>query len=220
MIAGTAVAQRFIRRREETSWQFPPLAELTASALVVAGLCIVLRIGWPLVSDLLNTGSFLLSQSLVQFADRWPFVLLPFLCTYSIGLTCAYLGTRSWGWTRLILFGGLLNAMAFAIAALLISKLLSAEFLQGLLTDPNLKLVLPLSVAGFVLGAIVLAIFAGSICSPKAAVNFDPSRPLLMRMGVGSIGPTDGSAHVSGTTADRGEPRGGVDGTRGLQPNG
>ncbi len=64
VIAGTAVAQRFIRRQEENIWQFPPLAELTLSALVVVGLCIVLRVGWPLVPDLLNTGHVSLSQSL------------------------------------------------------------------------------------------------------------------------------------------------------------
>ena len=209
VIAGTAVAQRFIRRQEENTWQFPPLAELTISALVVVGLCIVLRIGWPLVPDLLNTGSLSLSQSLVQFADRWPFVLLPFVCTFSIGLTCAYLGTRSWGWTRLTLLGGLFNAIAFAIAAFLISNLLSDEFLQRLLSNPNAaKLVLPLSIAGFVLGAIVLAIFPGSVRSTQAAAIFDPSRPFLMRAGAGLIVSADGSAAVSSGTADRGGPRG------------
>jgi hypothetical protein len=123
VIAGSVVAQRFIRRQEDNVWQFPPLAELTVSALVVVGLCIVLRIGWPLVPDLLNTASISLSQSLVQFGERWPFVLLPFMCTLSIGLTCAYLGRLSWSWIRLALLGGLLNAAAFAIAGLLISQL-------------------------------------------------------------------------------------------------
>jgi hypothetical protein len=208
VIAGTAVAQRFIRRREEGAWQFPPLAELTISALVVVGLCIVLRIGWPLVPDLLNNGSVSLSQSLVQFADRWPFVLLPFVCTFSIGLTCAHLGTQSWSWTRLTLLGGLLNAMAFAIAAFLISNLLSDEFLQRLLSNPDAtKLVVPLSIAGFVVGAIVLAIFPGSIRSNQVASIFDPSRPFSMGVGPDSIVPADQSADMSSGTADRVGPR-------------
>jgi hypothetical protein len=209
VIAGTAVAQRFIRRQEGNVWQFPPLAELTISALVVVGLCIVLRIGWPLVPDLLNTGSVSLSQSLTEFADRWPFVLLPFVCTFSIGLMCAHLSTRTWSWLRLALTGGLLNAATFAVATVLIAQLLSGEFLQRIQGNPNIaKLTVPISIAGFVLGAIVLAIFPRSIRSNQMATIFDPSRPFLMSVGSGSIVHADQSADMSSGATDRIGPRG------------
>src|ERR1700745_1933085 len=98
VIAGTVVAQRFIRRQEDHIGRFPPLAELTASALVVVGLCIVLRIGWAVIPDLLTAGSRSLCQSVAQFKDRWPFVILPFVCTLSIGLISAYASLLPWGW--------------------------------------------------------------------------------------------------------------------------
>jgi hypothetical protein len=211
VIAGTVVAQRFIRRHEENAWQFPPLAELTVSALVVVGLCIVLRIGWPLVPDLLNTGSISLSQSLVQFNERWPFVLLPFMCTLSIGLTCAYMGSLSWSWIRLTVLGGLFNAAAFAIAALLIAHLLSEDFLQRMQDQPGAaKAILTgtLSIAGFVLGAIVLAIFPRSIRSTQRTTIFDPLHPLLVNVDDGSVA-RNGSAGVSDSfVIERAGPRG------------
>lgn len=207
VIAGTAVAQQFIRRQEGNALQFPPLAELTISALVVVGLCIVLRIGWPLVPDLINTGSVSLGQSLADFVDRWPFVLLPFLCTFSIGLTCAYLGPRMFGWLRLTFLGGLINAATFAGVAVLINQLLSAEFLQKIQGNPNAaKLIVPLGIAGFVLGAIVLAIFPRSIRSNRATTIFDPTHSFLLGVG-GSIVPADGSEDISSSTAGRVGPR-------------
>ncbi|MGL3210748.1 hypothetical protein [Bradyrhizobium sp. BR 1433] len=209
VIAGTAVAQRFIRRQEENVWKFPPLAELTISALVVVGLCIVLRIGWPLVPDLLNTGSISLTQSLTEFADRWPFVLLPFLCTFSIGLMCAHLGTRTWGWIRFALLGGLLNAGTFAIATILITQLLSVEFLQKIQgNSPGIiKLLVPLSVAGFVLGAIVLAIFPRSIRSNKLPTIFAPLRPLSIGADAGSAACGDQSNDTISEASERIGPR-------------
>jgi hypothetical protein len=211
VIAGTVVAQRFIRRQEGNNWQFPPLAELTVSALVVVGLCIVLRIGWPLVPTLLNTGSISLSQSLEQFSERWPFVLLPFMCTLSIGLTCAYLGRLSWSWIRLVLIGGLLNAVAFAAIALLIAQLLSDEFLNRLQEQPSgAKTILigSLSAVGFVLGAIVLAIFPRSIRSTPLTAIFDPLHPLFVKIDAGS-GVRNGLAVESDSFAtDRAGPRG------------
>ncbi|WP_050630112.1 hypothetical protein [Bradyrhizobium viridifuturi] len=209
VIAGTAVAQRFIRREEENVWQFPPLAELTIAALVVVGLCIVLRIGWPLVPDLLNTGSISLAQSLSEFSDRWPFVLLPFVCTFSIGLMCAHLGTQNWNWFRLALLGGALNAATFVVTALLIAQLLSGEFLERIQGTPNLtKLLTSLGIAGFVLGAIVLAIFPRSIRSSQMVTMFDPSRPFLTKVRLGAADTTDQPAEISSGGAGRMGPRG------------
>jgi hypothetical protein len=209
VIAGTVVAQRFIRRHEENVWQFPPLAELTISALVVVGLCIVLRIGWPLVPDLLNTGSISLSQSLVQFSERWPLVLLPFMCTLSIGLTCAYMGRLSWSGIRLTLLGGLFNAAAFATAALLIAHLLSEDFLHRMQEQPGAAkaiLIGTLTTAGFVLGVIVLAIFPRSIRSTRLTGVFDPLHPLSVRVDAGPVTERGWDSFVS----DRAGPRGAV----------
>src|SRR5581483_9113303 len=167
VIAGTVVAQRFIRRQEDRAGRFPPLAELTASALVVVGLCIVLRIGWPMIQDLLTGGSMSLDKSIAQFNARWPFVtILPFVCTLSIGLISAYASLLPWGWFRLSLVGGVLNAVAFAAAGLLIGNLLTDDFLiqlQGAAGRAKLTMTGSMSIAGFVLGAIVLAIFPRSI---------------------------------------------------------
>jgi hypothetical protein len=209
VIAGTVVAQRFIRRQEENTSQFPPLAELTVSALVVVGLCIVLRIGWPLVPVLLNTGSISLSQSLVQFSERWPFLLLPFMCTLSIGLTCAYLGRLSWSWIRLTLLGGLLNAAAFAAIALLIAQLLSEEFLHRLQEQPNAAkaiLIGSSSAAGLVLGAIVLAIFPRSIRSTHVSGIFDPLHPLLLK--TDAVARNGSAVETDSFVAERAGPRG------------
>jgi hypothetical protein len=206
VIAGTAVAQRFIQRQEGSVRQFPPLAELTVSALVVVGMCIVLRIGWPLIPDLLNTGSISISQSLTQFGERWPFVLLPFVCTLSIGLTSAYLGTLSWRWIRLASLGGILNAAAFAIAGLLIGQLLSSDFLQKMQGNPEVAkaiLVGTSSIAGLVLGAIVLAIFPRSIRSKPLTTILDPLHPLLMKIDAPSV-----AGGFAGAPTDPVGPRG------------
>ncbi|MGY3698660.1 hypothetical protein ACVIGA_008802 [Bradyrhizobium sp. USDA 3240] len=209
VIAGTAVAQRFIRREEENVSQFPPLAELTIAALVVVGLCIVLRIGWPLVPDLLNTGSVSLAQSLSEFSDRWPFVLLPFVCTFSIGLMCAHLGRQNSNWLRLALLGGVLNAATFVVTTLLVTQLLSGEFLERIQGTPNLtKLLTSLGVAGFVLGAIVLAIFPRSIRSSQTVTMFDPSRSFLTKARLGVAGATDQPVEIPSGGTGRMGPRG------------
>ncbi len=208
VIAGTVVAQRFIRRQEDNAWQFPPLAELTISAFVVVGLCIVLRIGWPLVPDFLNTGSISLGQSLAQFGERWPLVLLPFMCTLSIGISCSYLGTLSWGGLRLAVVGGLANAAAFMIGGALIAKLLSDDFLQIMNQRPDVaKFILTstMGITGLVLGAIVLAIFPRSIRANERTAVFNAGHPMLTKVDAEALGepsskPTSTMNHV--------EPRG------------
>jgi hypothetical protein len=178
VIAGTMVAQRFIRRQEGVSWQFPPLAELTISALVVVGLSIVLRIGWPLVPDLLNTGAISLTRSLADFSERWPFVLLPFICTLSIGISCCYLSTLNWGGVRLAMVGGIANALPFVIGGILIANLLQNDLLREIFGRPELApVILPSAMgsAGFALGAIVLAIFPRSVRSTQLTTVFNPA---------------------------------------------
>jgi hypothetical protein len=209
IIAGTVVAQRFIRRQEGGIWQFPPLAELTISALVVVGLCIVLRIGWPLVPDLLNTGSISLSQSLEKFSERWPFVLLPFICTLSIGISCSYLGTQLWGGLRLALAGGIVNALAFLIGGVLIANLLSNDTLQNNIHEhtqvAQVILASTTAVTGFVLGAIVLAIFPRSVRSAPLTAIFSASQSRLMKADDGALGELPFEPTL---VRNRAEPRG------------
>jgi hypothetical protein len=105
-VTGTFVAQRFIQKDEGVGVQFPPLAELTLAGLIVVGISIALRIGLPLIPAFLTSGSFALQDSVKAFAERWPGVLVPLVCTFSIGLLCSYLARFDWGWPRLALAGG------------------------------------------------------------------------------------------------------------------
>ena len=174
LTAATMVAQRFIRNSEGESARFPPLAELIAAGLVVIGLCAALRIGLPLIPNLINTGSFGISDSIDRFSQRWAFVLTPFICTISIGLLCSYLGTSNWGVGQLAALGGVINGLAFVLGGLLIGNLVPEELLLDL--DPRaciakLMLMGMIGAAGTVLGAIVLAAFPRSIRSAGASAG-------------------------------------------------
>jgi hypothetical protein len=183
LIAGTMVAQRFIRRDEGEGTRFPPLAELIAAGLVVVGLCVAVRIGWPLVPSLIKTGKLGLSESINFFTERWAFVLLPFVCTISIGLLCSYLATSNRRAPHLSAIGGICNGLAFAMAGLLIGYLLPEELLSQL--NPQIqvaKVILmgTLGTAGVVLGAIVLSVFPRSIRSAQAIARMGESRSANM----------------------------------------
>jgi hypothetical protein len=179
-LAGTIVAQRFIRNGESRGTRFPPLAELIAAGLVVIGSCAALRIGWPLIPNLINTGSFGLSDSIDLFTQRWAFVLTPFICTISIGLLCSYLGASNRAVGQLAVLGGVFNGLAFVLGGFLISNLVPEELLLDL--DPRAgvaKLILMgiIGAAGTVVGGIVLATFPRSIrtVSATSGVNGDPT---------------------------------------------
>jgi len=184
-VAGTFVAQRFIRRDEGLGLRFPPMAELTAAGLVVIGISTALRIGFPLIPTLLTTGSFALEDSVNAFVDRLPGLLVPLICTFSIGLLCSYLGTREWSWTRLALAGAAGNGIAFIAAGFLMLSLLKEELLIKRFGDTDfakLVIVTSLGVIGSVLGAIVLATFRRSIRAVQAtAARGVPSEPTLFR---------------------------------------
>jgi hypothetical protein len=167
LAGGTLVAQRFIRRDEGNGLRFPPVAELITAALMVIGLCVILRISFPLVPSLLNSGTFDWNESLEQFRIRWPFMLLPFVCTLSIGLLCSYLSPRALSLVRLALLGGLLNGMAFAFTGIVTGHLLSDDFLIANFRDrpfqPKVLIVATMGVVGAALGAMVLAMFSRSM---------------------------------------------------------
>ena len=177
------MAGRFIQRKEGADEQFPPLLELTVAGLLVTGLSIMIRIGWPLIPGLLNTGHLGLRDWVDQFIQRWPFVLLPFVCTLSIGVLCSYLGNKQWGWPRLAAVGGIINGLAFGAAAVLIVYLLDERFLTSNIhrsAETAEAIVVGTSVIlGLVLGAIVVPTFSTSAQSTSVVRPSLPSQILL-----------------------------------------
>lgn len=209
LLAGTMVAQRFIRRDEGEGTRFPPLAELFAAALVVVGLCVALRIGWPLVPSLIKTGKLGLSKSIDFFTERWAFVLLPFVCTISIGLLCSYLGASNRRAPHLSAIGGICNGLAFAMAGLLIGYLLPEELLSQInpqIQVAKLILVGTPGTAGVVLGAIVLSVFPRSIRSAQAVARMEESQSANMSTPPVLEDPTSRAVEVA-TMANNAAPR-------------
>ena len=94
VIAAVWVAQRFLEHHDGEISTYPPTAELTAAALIVAGFSAGLRIATPLVPAIIEGSDSALWDALAQFAERWPGVIIPFACTISLGLLCIYLGAR------------------------------------------------------------------------------------------------------------------------------
>jgi uncharacterized membrane protein HdeD (DUF308 family) len=130
VIGAVIVAQRFIEHNEGETSRYPPVAELTMAALIVAGLSVALRIGIPLVSALIQGSESPVPDVISQFAERWPGVIIPFACTISLGLLCIYLGPRPWSPIRVAVSGALGNGLAFMAAALVVGSLLSDDVLS------------------------------------------------------------------------------------------
>src|SRR5262249_10804243 len=80
------VAQRLMERPGGETFPYPPIAELTAAALIVAGLSVALRIGIPIIPPLLLGDSSDLPDVLIQFRERLLGIIIPFTCTISLGL--------------------------------------------------------------------------------------------------------------------------------------
>jgi hypothetical protein len=137
VLGAIVVAQRFIERHEGERLPFPPLAELTVAALIVAGLAVALRIGIPLVPALIEGGSSGFQDVVTQFVDRWPGVITPTFCTISLGLLCSYLGSLNWSWQRVVALGALGNALAFMIAGLIAGSLIDSKVLAEFYVDPK-----------------------------------------------------------------------------------
>jgi len=77
VIAAVWVAQRFLEQQDVEMSSYPPTAELTAAALIVAGFSAGLRIATPLVPALIQGSDSALWDALPQFAERWPGVIIP-----------------------------------------------------------------------------------------------------------------------------------------------
>jgi hypothetical protein len=188
-VMGTFVAQRFIQRDEGVGVQFPPLAELTLAGLIIVGISIALRIGFPLIPAFLTSGSFALQDSVKAFAERWPVVLVPLVCTFSIGLLCSYLGRLDLSWPRLAFAGAVGNGLAFAFAGLLMLPFLDERLLIQRFADPDRArpiIVASLCVIGAVLGAMVLATFRRSMRAAQAstAMGLPPETKIFSAAGI------------------------------------
>jgi hypothetical protein len=169
-VTGTFVAQRFIQRNEGEGTPFPPLAELILAGLIVVGISIALRIGFPLIPAFLASGSFAFEDSVKAFAERWTSVLVPLACTFSIGLLCSYLARLDWSWPRLALAGAAGNSLVFAATGVLMLLFIDEGRLIDRFGDPErarLIIVASLGAIGAVLGAMVLATFRRSIRAAK-----------------------------------------------------
>ena len=163
VMGAVVVAQRFGERHEGETSPYPPVAELTAAALIVAGLSVALRIGIPLIPPLLLGDSPNLSEILIQFRERLPGVIIPFACTISLGLLCIYLSPRPWSHARVVVFGALGNGLAFMAAGLLVAWLLDERVMGQFYADHvRLRVVLMTSLIGSAIGAMVLWAFKRS----------------------------------------------------------
>ena len=163
VMGAVVVAQRFVERHEDETSPYPPVAELTAAALIVAGLSVALRIGIPLIPPLLLGDSPNLPEALIQFRERLPGVIIPFACTISLGLLCIYLSPRPWSHVRVVVFGALGNGLAFMAAGLLVAWLLDERVMSQFYADyMRLRVVLMTSLIGIAIGAMVLWAFKRS----------------------------------------------------------
>ena len=159
VIGGVWVAQRFLERQHGETSVHPPIAELTLAALIVAGLSAGLRIATRLVPALIQGSSSALPDAIAQFLERWPGIIIPFACTVSLGMLCAYPGTRPWSQLRVAAVGALANGLAFIATAPLIGRLLSDEVLAQYYkpqAHARVLIVIYTGLIGAAIGAMVL----------------------------------------------------------------
>jgi multisubunit Na+/H+ antiporter MnhB subunit len=165
VMGAVVVAHRFMERHEGEKSPYPPIAELTAAALIVAGLSVALRIGIPFIPPLILGDSSELPGVVIQFRERLPGVIIPFVCTISLGLLCTHLGARPWSQLRVAALGALGNGLAFMAAGLLVAWLLRNEVLAQFYVDPEHArplVVLTTGLIGLAIGAMVLWAFKRS----------------------------------------------------------
>jgi hypothetical protein len=164
VMGGVVVAQRFLERHEGERPGYPPIAELTVAAGVVAGLSAAIRIGLPLILALLGDGSGV-PNIFAQFVERLPGLIMPTVCTVSFGLLCIYLGARPWSQRRAAAAGAIGNGAAFMAAGALVWALLDEQVLIKFYVWPQYALgliVLMSGVTGAAIGAMVLFAFRRS----------------------------------------------------------
>lgn len=160
VLGAIVVAQRFIERYEGDRPAFPPIAELILAALIVVGLSIALRLGILLVPALIQGQGF--QDVLNQFVERLPGTITPFTCTISLGLLCSYLGSVDWRWHRVLGVGALGNGLTLMGAGWVVGSLLGDTVLAQFYLHPEnavRNIALNTGLTGFIVGALVLAMF-------------------------------------------------------------
>lgn len=163
VLGAILVAQRFIERHEGETTAYPPIAELTLAALIVAGLSVAMRIAIPLVPALIQGNG--LQDVVTEFVERWPGIIIPFVCTISLGLLCSYVNSLNWSWPRVAVVGALGNGFAFMAGGLLVGWLLDGSVLSKFYMHPEQAGTLILAttgITGAMTGAMVLAAFKTS----------------------------------------------------------
>jgi hypothetical protein len=167
VMAAVVVAQRFIERHEGEKPAYPPFGELMVAALIVVGLCMVVRIAIPLVPALIegNGASAALHNVVDQFWLRFPAIITPFTCTISIGLLCSYVDLWNGNSLRVATIGAIGNGLAFLAAGFFVGRLLDPNVLAQFFYDPDhAKFIIPANsgITGAVIGFMVLAAFRKS----------------------------------------------------------
>jgi hypothetical protein len=172
VLGAIVVAQRFIERQEGDWPTYPPIAELVVAGLIVVGLSIALRIGIPLVPALMQGQGF--QDVLKEFMGRLPGTVTPFICTVSVGLLCSYIGPLHWSWYRAAAVGALGNGLALTCAGWLVGIILGKTTLGQFYEHPEDAVhivALSTGLIGFMVGAMVLAVFNKSERMRKAAAE-------------------------------------------------
>jgi hypothetical protein len=165
VMGAVVVAQRFMERHEGEAPGYPPIAELTAAALIVAGLSATIRLGVPLVCVLLVGEASEVPGVFDQFRERLPGLLVPTFCTISLGLLCIYLGARPWSQRLLVAAGAIGNGLSFMAVGALVAAMIDDKVLGGFylrLEYARLLVVLMSGVTGAAIGAMVLFAFRRS----------------------------------------------------------
>ncbi len=187
VMAAVVVAQRFIEHHEGEKPAYPPFGELLVAALIVIGLSIAIRIAIPLVPALIesNGDGAALRDVVSQFRERLPGIIVPFICTISLGLLCSYVNL--WGGTslRVATVGAIGNGLAFSAAGFFVGKMLDPSVLaQFFDLDPDqarLIIIANTGMTGAVIGVMVLTAFRKSEHARKddaAHVRLETSLPV------------------------------------------
>jgi hypothetical protein len=202
VIGAVVVARRFMERREIVQRPFPPFGELALAALIVAGLSLAARIAVPLIPALLLGGQTAFHDVLAQFIERLPGVIIPFVCTISLGLLCSYLGSLKWSWYQVAFVGSIGNGMAFMAAGAVVSswidEVVLAKFYENV---AHAKIIIPITtgITGAIIGAIVLTVFRKSERLRKSSNDVTPGQKLIELKPKGKL--TSLSSGRSGTAA-------------------
>ncbi len=182
VMGAVVVARRFIERHGGETSAFPPFAELLLAALIVVGLSVAMRIGFPLVPALIEGDSSALHGVAIKFWERLPGIITPFACTISLGLLCSYVDLPNRSAVRVAAVGALGNGLALAAAGFLVGKMLNDSVLaQFFIVQPDqarLIVIANTALTGAVVGAIVLAALKQSEHARKVVVEFAKHLPV------------------------------------------